>query len=248
MCEKCGCSDVQSHRHNHPPGGAHAHAHGGAAAHAADELSRNDRLAERNRGFFSAKHVFVVDLLSFSGSNVKAFIARTVADCGPRLRIRVVTGDFLEQIHAIHDHSDAHEQHAAPATTEEHIHLDAHAIAHALDRLDLDATDIVLLQNGGSAASQAVYDLGETVRVALFSVRDGAHKPLKFPLFFEGAAAVVINETDLIAATGFELTRARTHLAQVAPGAQVFEAAPATGEGMAAWYEFLEHGVKRAKA
>ena len=248
MCEKCGCSDPRprqhdpalSHETSHTHDAAHDHSHAQEAA----ELSHNDRLAERNRGFFYAKRVFVVNLLSFSGSGAQSLVERTASDYGRRQRLRIVTADFLEQIHAVHDHHADHDHAAA----DENLYLDAHMIAHALDHLDLDHADAVLLVNGGSAASQAVYDLGESVRVALFSVRDGESKPLKFPLFFDGTTAVVINETDQVAATRFDLAKARAHVAQVAPEAQVLEVAPATGAGLEAWYAFLDAGVKQAKA
>jgi hydrogenase nickel incorporation protein HypB len=243
MCDKCGCSDQHAQR---PP--AHAGGPDHAHPHQADEpatLAHHDRLAERNRGFFRAKRVFVVNLLSFTGSNVQSLITRTLADYPGRLR--VITPAFLEQVQAHHSHHH-HPAHAAADPTDENLSLDAHIIAHALDHLALDQVDVVLLENHGSAASQAVYDLGETTRVALFSVRDGAHKPLKFPLFFAQTTAVVINELEQATATGFDLPLARTHLAQVAPTATVLEVSPATGAGMAAWFAFLDQGIKQTHA
>lgn len=243
MCENCGCSEPTLR----PRGHASVHTHDAAYAHphepAAAELSHLDRLAERNRGYFLAKRVFVVNLLSFARSGVQAFVTRTVAEYGRRRRLCVVTGDFLERIHARHDH--AGDQHAAAARPDENVTLDAHGIAHALEHLDLDQTDIVLLENGGSAATQAVYDLGESVRVALFSVGEGELKPLKFPLLFAGVAAVVVNEIDQAEAAGFDMAKARAGIAQVAPDAAVLETAPATGAGMEAWYAFLEAGLKQ---
>lgn len=241
MCEKCGCSESRPSRNSAAEVPVHGHAH----APGASELTQNDRLAERNRGFLRAKRVFVVNLLSFAGSGARSFVERTATEFGQRRRLRVVTADFLESIHAIHGHHTG-PLHVGAPTTDENVHLDAHSIAHALEHLDLDHADAVLLQNGGSAASQAVYDLGESARVALFSVRDGESKPLKFPLLFDDAAAVVINETDQVAATRFDLVQARAHVAQVAPRAEVFEVAPATGAGMEAWYAFLDAGVRHA--
>jgi hydrogenase nickel incorporation protein HypB len=170
-------------------------------------------------------------------------VQRTVTEYGKHHRIMAVTGAWLEKLGAVH----AHDEHApAAAIADENLSLDAHAIAHALDHLNLDALDVLLIENGGSAASQAVYDLGETTRVALFSVRDGEFKPLKCPLLFDGGvSAVVINEMDQAAATAFDVTQARAHVAQVAPKASVMEVAPATGHGMQAWYAFLDEGVKQ---
>ncbi|MFZ4395852.1 MAG: hydrogenase nickel incorporation protein HypB [Kiritimatiellia bacterium] len=244
MCEKCGCSAPTLRQHGHTL----AHTHAATRAHVhepeAAELSRQDRLAERNRGFFLAKRVFVVNLLSFAGSGAPSFVVRTVAEYGLRRKLRVVTSDFLDQIHAHHDHQD-HDGHAHADTPapDENASLDAHGIAHALDHLELDTAEIVLLENGGSAAAQAVYDLGETVRVAMFSFANGESKPLKFPFLFKDASAVVINETAPAAGSGFDRIKARANLAQVAPDAQILEVASSTGAGMDAWYAFLEKGL-----
>ena len=193
-------------------------------------LSCNDRLAERNRGFFRAKRVFAVHLLACPCSGVQQFVARTQADFG-RQRIRVLTPDFLEQIHA------------CPTDR-----LDAHSVYEALDRLDLDRADIVLLQNPCGPAARTVCDLGETARVAIFSARGGAQLPRKAATLFRNVSLVVINEMHLAASAGFDLAQARKILAKVAPHAQLITVASATGAGMEAWHEFLDAGVEQANA
>jgi hydrogenase nickel incorporation protein HypB len=238
MCEKCGCSDTADH------GGHQGHQHDPGVAAA---LSQNDRLAERNRGFCLGKRVCVVNLVSFPRSNARALAERTAAEYGKQRRVAVLTVADLEKMEALHTHHahahhDHHHTHEAPA--EESAAVDAHALGHALSRLDLDPLDLVLIENGGSAACQAVYDLGETARVAVFSVREGELKPLKFPLLFANARAAVINDMDQAGASGFDVTKARANLAQVAPRASVLELAPETGAGMEAWYAFLDELVK----
>ncbi len=125
--------------------------------------------------------------------------------------------------------------------------MDAHKIGHALSHLTFDGVDLVLIENGGSAACQAVTDLGENARVAVFSVREGERKPLKNPLLFRNVQAVLITESELLAETGFDLAHARANLEQAAPGATVFEVSPLTGVGIGAWIEFLEEGVRRTR-
>lgn len=239
MCEKCGCSDTADH------GGHQGHQHDPCVAAA---LSQNDRLAERNRGFCLGKRVCVVNLLSFSRSNAHALAERTAAEYGKRRRVAVLTVADLEKMEALHAHHQHahhdHHGHTHEAFTEEPAAVDAHAVGHALSQMDLDQLDLVLVENGGSAACQAVYDLGETARVAVFSVGEGELKPLKFPLLFANARAVVINETDHVGSSGFDVTKARANLAQVAPHAAVLELAPETGAGMEAWYAFLDELVK----
>jgi hydrogenase nickel incorporation protein HypB len=231
MCDKCGCSDRPLAQR---PAAAHTHA-------GADELSRDDRLAERNRGFLHAKRVFAVNLLPFPAAGVQAFVRRTAAEFGPRRRLRIVDASFLDTIHARH----AHGHHAPNTDPDGNECLDAHAVAHALEHLDLDHADVLLLVNGGSAALQAVRDLGATARVPLFSVRQGEAKPLKFPLLFANAAAVVLTETDQAAACLFDLAKGRANLAEVAPRAQWLEVSADTGAGMESWYAFLEAGVRQ---
>ena len=239
MCEKCGCSETGQGGH----GQAHAHAHWLTHTHAEAGLAQDDRLAERNRGFFLAKQVFVVNLLSFSQSNAHALVERTQADYGRRLA--VISVRFLESVHALHTH---HGHAEAALSAGEHAFMDAHVIGHACSHLALEGVEAVLIENGGSAACQAVHDLGESARVAVFSVREGELKPLKCPLLFRNVAAVVINEADLSAATAFDAVKARSNLEQAAPGAKVLEVSPQSGAGVEAWYAFLDEGVRRAKA
>lgn len=240
MCDNCGCSDLGhgGPTHDHGPG----HVHG--LAHPETGLALADRLAERNRGFFSAKRLFVVNLLSFSQSHAHALIECTQDHFGRRLT--VLSSRLLASVHADHDHPHGHSH--TRDTTAEHAFMDAHKIGHALSHLTFDGVDLVLIENGGSAACQAVNDLGENARVAVFSVREGERKPLKNPLLFRNVQAVLITESELLAETGFDLAHARANLEQAAPGATVFEVSPLTGDGLGAWMAFLDEGVKRVKA
>ena len=229
MCDKCGCSDRASHHGTSD----HVHDHGLSR----EGLSHQDRIAERNRGFFQARQVLAVNILSFSTFTARPLIQKTMSEWGKSRKVALVDSAFLESIHAAHDHD--HHHHAADDAGEETGLLDAHKISHALRAMDLEHVDVVLLENGGSAACQAVNDLGETIRVAVFSVRDGEQKPLKFPLFFQHADAVVIQDTDQATGVGFDLAKARANVKQVAPQAQIFEVSAQTGVGLDAWYEFL---------
>lgn len=239
MCEKCGCSSAL------PPQPRHTGLEAG--------LSDHDRLAEQNRGFFRAKGVFVVNLLSFAGSGARQLVDRTLADLGDRLRIATLTPDMVASIHADHaghgsgaavaGHDHALLDHGTGSHDGGNLHMDAHRVAHATEHLDLDGVDLLLIVNGGSAACQAAYDLGENAIVALFAARDGALKPLKFPHFFGRAAVVAINAVENAAEEGCDLALARASIAKVAPAARILELSPASGAGMDNWYAYLCEGV-----
>jgi hydrogenase nickel incorporation protein HypB len=197
--------------------------------------------------FFQSKRVLAINVLSFSSSSARPLLRQTVAEWGRHRHVAVVDSVFLESIHAAHDHESSH-CHAHDEAGEDLGLLDAHKISHALHALDLDGVDVLLLENGGSAACQALNDLGEVLRVAVFSVRDGELKPLKFPPFFQKADAVVIQDMDQADALGFDLSKARANVRSVAPQAALLEASARTGTGLGEWYAFLEAGLKRFEA
>jgi hydrogenase nickel incorporation protein HypB len=234
------------HTHPHPHGHDHDHAH----PHTHDEhrtlqveqgiLQKNDRLAERNRGYFQAKGLYVVNVLASPGAGKTAFIERTAADVGGRLRLGVIVGDLATENDAIRLRG-----HGIPAiqiTTGSVCHLDAEMVARAMERLDLNALDVLVIENVGNLVCPAVYDLGERARVVLLSVTEGEDKPLKYPVMFQRAQVVVINKMDIATAVGFDRETALRNIRRVAPHAVLFEVSARTGEGMDTWYQYLrEH-------
>ena len=79
MCGTCGCGE-HHHHHDH----THEHSHGHEHHHHPDEgivinleqdiLQRNNLLAERNRGYFEAKNLFCLNLMSSPGSGKTTLI------------------------------------------------------------------------------------------------------------------------------------------------------------------------------
>ena len=262
MCEKCGCAGASTGAT--PMGVGDAHAHGHDHPHGRDRLSEDDLYAERNRGFLLAKRVFGVNLVSLPGSNAGTLIARTAAGFAGRRLLCVVTVALLDRIAPPHEHAQgegSEEPHGhtrdaphspeagsnAPVADETRSLVDAHRLWHALGHLDLDAAELLLVENGGITETQPARDLGESARVALFTTRDGERKPLECPALFAGTHVVLIDVSNLAPRPGFDLDKARAHLAQVAPGATVFAVSPETGEGMQAWLDYLETGMRQAQ-
>ena len=264
MCKDCGCGlpgDVaidgvrvgvpaHSHLHEHPHDFPHPHdhAHDHAHPHTHDKhrtllveqgiLQKNDRLAERNRGFFQAKGLHVVNVLASPGAGKTAFIERTAADLGGRLRLGAIVGDLATENDAIRLRG-----HGIPAiqiTTGSVCHLDAEMVARAMEGLDLDALDVLIIENVGNLVCPAVYDLGESSRVVLLSVTEGEDKPLKYPVVFQSAQVVVVSKMDIAAAVGFDRDMALRNIRRVAADAAIFEVSAKTGQGMEFWYASLE--------
>ncbi|AFZ18828.1 hydrogenase nickel incorporation protein HypB [Allocoleopsis franciscana] len=213
-------------------------------------LSKNDRLAERNRGYFQAKRVLALNILSSPGSGKTALIERMVQDLNSRilaslqhpLRIGVIVGDLETD-------NDAQRlrRAGAPAvqiTTGNACHLEADMVSRAMQKLDLDALEVLIIENVGNLVCPASYDLGEAMRVVLLSVTEGEDKPLKYPTMFKTANVVLINKIDIAEAVGFDRERAIANIQRVAPQAILFEVSARTGQGMEAWYSYLGTAIQ----
>ena len=190
------------HDHDHPHTHSHSHSHGGEVhshphspgEHTHDQataedphrtieirrsiLEKNDRLAERNRGFFRARGLVVLNVLSSPGSGKTTFLRETVKALGDRLKCGIIVGDLATD-------NDARRlrESGAPVvqiTTGTVCHLDAEMVGRALGQMDLGGLDLLIIENVGNLVCPASYDLGEDLRVVLLSVTEGEDKPLKY--------------------------------------------------------------------
>jgi hydrogenase nickel incorporation protein HypB len=255
MCKECGCgldsggvkigghSHEQEHHHDHEHGhGHHDHAHSHAHGIKTLDLNRslmekNALLAERNRGFFRAKKLLVLNVVSSPGSGKTTFIRETAAKLTGKLRVGVIVGDLATD-------NDAARLRTAgipvvQITTGTVCHLDADMVSKAAAQLDLDNLDVLVIENVGNLVCPADYDLGEDLRVVLLSVTEGEDKPLKYPPMFHSANVAIITKGDMAAAAGFNRDLALIHLNRVSHHAKIFELSAKTGEGMKAWLDFL---------
>jgi hydrogenase nickel incorporation protein HypB len=200
-------------------------------------LDKNDRLAERNRGFFRARGLLVLNVLSAPGSGKTAFLRETVRTLAPQLKAGVIVGDL-----ATDNDAQRLRETGAPVvqiTTGTVCHLEARMIARAVAQLDLEGLGLLIIENVGNLVCPASYDLGEDLRVVLLSVTEGEDKPLKYPPIFQAADVVVISKIDLAGACGYDRDLALNHLRRIAPRARLFETSARTGQGMDEWGKFL---------
>lgn len=255
MCKECGCGlgggDVKigghSHDHDHHHGHGHSHHHhdhGHSPAPAPFKLDlnrslmeKNDLLAERNRGFFKAKKLLVLNVVSSPGSGKTTFIRETAAKLAGKLRVGVIVGDLAT------DNDAARLREVGipvvQITTGTVCHLDAEMVSKAAAQLDLDKVDVLVIENVGNLVCPADYDLGEDLRVVLLSTTEGEDKPLKYPPMFHSAQVAIITKSDIAGAAGFNRDLALANLKRVSHHAQIFLLSSRTGDGMQAWLDFL---------
>ena len=237
MCDTCGCNDPHSHGHSHEHGHAHEHGHPPPTRTLPVQksaLELNQRLADQNRGWFRSKGLKVFNLLSSPGSGKTALLERTLRDMP---RAAAIVGDLQTEYDAVRLRASGAQ--AIQIVTGATCHLDAHMVAHALEKLDVAGLTTLFIENVGNLVCPASYDLGEAKRVVLLSVTEGEDKPLKYPVIFRNADLVLVTKIDLAEAVGFDREKALAAIRQTAPQAKILELSARTGTGLDAWYAWL---------
>jgi hydrogenase nickel incorporation protein HypB len=200
-------------------------------------LGKNAAQAAVNREMFRRAGVCVVNLLGAPGAGKTALLERTMADLGRDFRIGVIVGDLATD-------NDARrlEDKNAPVvqiTTGTVCHLEADMIARAASSIDLARLDLLFVENVGNLVCPAAFDLGEAARVVLLAATEGEDKPLKYPVVYRTADAVVFTKTDVAAAVGCNPELARQNTERAAPRARWLELSARIGVGMTEWYDYL---------
>jgi hydrogenase nickel incorporation protein HypB len=207
-------------------------------------MARNDELAAVVRARLQAAAVPTFNLVSSPGAGKTLLLERTLADLGRELAIAVITGDVQTQNDA--DRLARHTDRLVQAVvTNGACHLDARQILTALDAVDLEATDLLFIENVGNLVCPASWDLGEDAKIVLFSVTEGEDKPVKYPKMFREARIAVLTKLDLLPHVPFQVDRAVGFALQVNPALQILSTSALEPEGLKEWYSFLWNQARR---
>ena len=204
-------------------------------------MKRNDALAGSLRERFAASGTFVVNVLSSPGSGKTTLLQETLTRLSATYRAGALVGDQATD-------NDARRLGASGApvkqiTTAAECRLDAEMIGRALDGWEPGPLDVLFIENVGNLICPAEYDLGEDLRVVLFSVTEGEDKPLKYPLAYNTAQAAVVTKTDIADAVGFDRAAAYRSMREVNPAIEIVELSARTGTGIDGWMGLLERGI-----
>lgn len=241
------------HAHAHDHSHEHGHSHAELGEHSGyetgperiDVLERifdeNDHKAAANQAAFDVAGVRAVNLMSSPGAGKTEVLAVNLAALEGRIRCGIVEGDIETALDA--DRLAGLGAQVSLLNTGNgfggECHLDAPMVARALEGLDLDALDLVLIENVGNLVCPAEFEVGAHDKVMVFSVTEGEDKPLKYPVMFRSVSVVLVNKIDLLPYLDFDMALFRENLEQVNPGVQVIEVSAKQREGFAPWLEFL---------
>lgn len=120
-------------------------------------------------------------------------------------------------------------------------------VATHLQDWDLQAIDLLFIENVGNLVCPSSYDLGEDARVALFSTTEGEDKPLKYPTLINSADIAIITKMDLAQVVEFDADAMREALNNIRPNITIFELSAKTGQGLEPWYNYLKTSVEQKR-
>jgi hydrogenase nickel incorporation protein HypB len=199
-----------------------------------DVLSKNDQLAAELRQRFDRAGVLAVNLVSSPGAGKTALLERTLSLLAAQgVQVAALVGDLATE-------NDARRLARSGVPVRQIVtagicHLEADMVAQHLEDWDLNAIDVLFIENVGNLVCPSGYDLGERLRVVLFSVTEGEDKPLKYPPMFNSADLALITKIDLAAAVEFDREAAYSAINAVRPGLPVLETSAKTSQGLEDW-------------
>jgi hydrogenase nickel incorporation protein HypB len=203
-------------------------------------LKQNDVVARELRSGFRSAGVYVVSLVSSPGAGKTAFLEKLLGMLRNDYRVAALVGDLATD-------NDAQRLARAEVPVRQIVtgtvcHLEADMVKNSLSGWALNELDFLFIENVGNLVCPSSYDLGEDLRLVLFSVTEGEDKPLKYPTIFNTADVAVITKMDLAAATEFNRSAALGSIQSVRPGMRVVEVSSRSGQGMNEMIEFLKAG------
>jgi hydrogenase nickel incorporation protein HypB len=200
-------------------------------------LEKNEEIARLNREFFQDRGIFAINVVSAPGAGKTCILERCMERLKAHLAIAVIEGDVQTDFDA--QRVARYDVPVVQIVTKGGCHLEARLVQDAISRMDLGQVRLLVIENVGNLVCPANYDLGEALKVVVLSTAEGADKPLKYPTMFRNASVLLINKIDLLPYVDCDIDQLQQNALQINPALEVFRMSARTGEGLAAWCEWL---------
>jgi len=208
-------------------------------------LKLNDEVAAMNRGVLKSAGVFTLDMIGSPGCGKTALLEATLHAMRGELRIGVLVGDLATTRDG--DRLAAHTDDVVQINTGKSCHLEAHQIRSAMGKIQIDKLDIMVIENVGNLICPVGFDLGQDVKVGMFSVAEGDDKPAKHPHLVAAAELIVLNKTDLLPYVRFDRNVFARDVKQINPKAELIEVS-VQNKQIDPWLCWLRNQARRTKA
>ena len=229
MCLECGCSIVETEEHDHQ---SHAHQTAHENLHHNPQLNdsktiavikkildKNDHEADHNRAHLNGDNVLGINLMSSPGSG-KTTLLEYLADVAS-FTFGVVEGDLETNRDA--DRLRAKGIPAQQIQTGTACHLDAFMVHKGMHGIDMEAIDVLFVENVGNLVCPASYDVGTHLNIVLVSIPEGGDKIAKYPVMFRQADLILFTKTDLLPYFKYDIAAEKKEALRIKPNVDILE-------------------------
>jgi len=206
-------------------------------------LKANDAIAETNRAALNKHGVVAINMMSAPGSGKTTLLQKTIPALADTCKCAVLVGD-LQTTRDAERLSDLGAE-VVQINTGRGCHLDPQQVTEGLQALDLEAIDLLFIENVGNMVCPASFDLGEHLDVILLSVPEGEDKVAKYPTLFQKADHVLLTKIDLVEALEYDSSVFYNDMKQVNSRATIQEVSSKTDTGFAEWIAWLQSKITK---
>jgi len=208
-------------------------------------LDANSVVAEKNKHNFDRNKITVLNIMASPGAGKTSVILETARRLKSKRMIGVIEGDLASQVDA--EKVKKERIPVVQINTGGGCHLDATMVSQAVSGFPIKDINLLFIENIGNLVCPSGYLLGEHKRVIISSTPEGDDKPLKYPVIFVDADAVIINKIDLKPYLKFNANSFKKAVKSINPKITFFELSCTTGEGFDDWCSWLmKNSRKRA--
>ena len=205
-------------------------------------FSDNNKDADKLRNELKMEKTFLLNLMSSPGSGKTTFLKGIASRLKDKIKMGVMEADIDSDVDA------AAMAECGVKTIQLHTggmcHLDASMTRQGLEEFGTKGLDLVVLENVGNLVCPAEFDTGSVKNAVILSVPEGHDKPLKYPLMFHVAHALIINKIDVLPYFDFDIDKVKKYALMRNPNLKIFLISAKTGEGMDEVSSWLEEEVK----
>lgn len=200
-------------------------------------MGENEKWAEKTRQLLKEHQIVMFNFIGSPGCGKTALLERMADTLKGTVRFAVLEGDVETTRDA--ERLQAKNIVVSQLLTGGSCHLEAKLVYHALADLPLDSLDMVVVENVGNLVCPAEFDIGEHAKLAVLSITEGEEKPLKYPLLFTEASAVILTKTDLLPHLSFDINTCKEHVKRINAHIPIFEISSYTDCGIEKWNEWV---------
>jgi len=201
-------------------------------------LEVNKKLAQKNIELLRKHNVKAIDIMGSIGAGKTCLIEKLVQALKQKYRIAVFKGDLTTTIDA--ERIGRHGVQVITINTGRECHLDANVVARAVERISLEAIDLLIIENVGNLICPAEFPLGTDKRVVVVSVTEGPYMIIKHPFTFMNADVMVINKKDLAETMKIDTKQLEKQVKEIKPDVKVAVTNALSGEGVEELIKALE--------